>query len=127
EVDSSEMAFRVAGSMATKEALRRAHSVLLEPLMAIEVVTPGEFLGDILGDLSSRRAHIKNMEGHGDTQVVAAHVPLAEMFGYATQIRSMTQGRANHSLEFDHYGEVPDAIAREALKGQPLGSGIKGG
>ena len=120
EVDSSELAFRVAGSMAMREALRRASPVLLEPMMAIEVVTPGEFLGDILGELNGRRAHIRNLEGHGDTQVVTAHVPLAEMFGYATQLRSLTQGRASHSLEFDHYTEVPEATAREVVRGQPL-------
>lgn len=91
--------------------------------MAIEVVTPGEFLGDILGDLNSRRAHIRNLEGHGDTQVVAAHVPLAEMFGYATQLRSLTQGRASHTLEFHHYAEMPESIAREAVSRQPLHSG----
>ena len=116
EVDSSEIAFRMAGSMAMKEALRRANSVLLEPITAIEVVSPGEFLGDILGDLNGRRANIRNLEGHGDTQVVAAHVPLAEMFGYATQLRSMTQGRANHSMEFDHYAEAPAQVAREAVR-----------
>jgi elongation factor G len=116
DVDSSEMAFRVAGSMAMKEALRRARPVLLEPMMAIEVVTPGDFLGEIMGDLNGRRAHISNLEGHGDTQVVSAKVPLAEMFGYATDLRSMTQGRASHSMEFDRYDEVPAHITQEVVR-----------
>ncbi len=118
EVDSSDMAFRMAGSIGVKEAMRQAHPVLLEPVMAIEVVTPGEFLGDILGDLNRRRAHVRNLEGHGDTQVVTAHVPLAEMFGYATETRSMTQGRASYSMEFDHYAEVPEQVAREIVRKQ---------
>ncbi len=118
EVDSSDMAFRMAGSIGVKEAMRQAHPVLLEPVMAIEVVTPGEFLGDILGDLNRRRAHVRNLEGHGDTQVVTAHVPLAEMFGYATETRSMTQGRASYSMEFDHYAEVPEQVAREVVRKQ---------
>ncbi len=118
EVDSSDMAFRIAASMGMKEALRRAKPVLLEPVMAIEVVMPGEYLGEILGDLSSRRAHIRNMEGIGDTQVVTAHVPLADMFGYATQIRSLTQGRANYTMVFDHYAQVPEHIASEVMHKQ---------
>ena len=118
EVDSSDMAFRIAASMGMKEALRRAKPVLLEPVMAIEVVMPGDFLGEILGDLSSRRAHIRNMEGIGDTQVVTAHVPLSEMFGYATQIRSLTQGRANYTMVFDNYAEVPEHIASEVMHKQ---------
>ena len=118
EVDSSDMAFRIAASMGMKEALRRAKPVLLEPIMAIEVVMPGDFLGEILGDLSSRRAHIRNMEGIGDTQVVTAHVPLSEMFGYATQIRSLTQGRANYTMVFDNYAEVPEHIASEVMHKQ---------
>ena len=84
--------------------------------MALEVVTPGEFLGDILGDLSSRRGQIKKIEGHGDTQVASADVPLSELFGYATQLRSMTQGRANHSMEFDHYQQAPQELAREVVR-----------
>ncbi len=118
EVDSSDMAFRIAASMGMKEALRRAKPVLLEPVMAIEVVMPGDFLGEILGDLSSRRAHIRNLEGIGDTQVVTANVPLAEMFGYATQIRSLTQGRANYTMVFEQYAEVPDHIANEVMHKQ---------
>jgi len=115
EVDSSEVAFKIAGSLGTKAALQRAHPVLLEPIMSLEVVMPGEFLGDILNDLNGRRARIRNIEGLGDTQVVSAHVPLAEVFGYATQIRSLTQGRATHSIEFDHYQETPEEIAREVV------------
>ncbi len=119
EVDSSELAFKMAGSIAFKEATRRARPILLEPVMKVEVVTPGDFLGDVLGDLSSRRARIMNMEGRAETQVIRAHVPLAESFGYATSLRSMSQGRANYSMEFDHYEEVPKAVAEEvANKGR---------
>jgi len=115
-VDSSEMAFRIAGSMALKSALRNAGPVLLEPVMKIQVVTPGEYLGDVLADLSGRRGHIKSMEGHGDTQVVEAEVPLAAMFGYATSIRSLSQGRATHSMEFGQYERVPESIAETVAR-----------
>lgn len=115
DVDSSEMAFRIAGSMGMKEALRRGKSVLLEPMMSIEVISPGEFLGDILGDLNGRRAQIRNLEGQGDIQVITADIPLAETFGYATQLRSLTQGRANYSMEFSHYSKVPESIAQEVV------------
>ncbi len=111
EVDSSEMAFRVAGSMAVKEAMRRAKPVLLEPVMKAEIVTPGEFLGEVLGDLGRRRAGIKNIEGQGDIQAVRASVPLGESFGYAGTLRSLTQGRASYSLEFDNYQQAPEAVA----------------
>ncbi len=116
EVDSSEMAFRVAGGMGMREALRRAGSALLEPVMSVEVVTPGDFLGDILADLSGRRSQINNMEGQGDTQMVSAYTPLAEMFGYATDLRSITQGRASYTMEFDHYQRVPDNIVQEVVR-----------
>ncbi|MBI4202586.1 MAG: elongation factor G [Chloroflexi bacterium] len=116
EVDSSEMAFRAAGNIGVKEAIRRARPVLLEPVMAVEIITPGDFLGDILGNLNGRRAQIRNMEGQGSTQVINAHVPLAEMFGYATDLRSMTQGRANYTMEFSHYAEVPQQLAQELVK-----------
>ena len=116
EVDSSEMAFRVAGGIGMREALRRAGSVLLEPVMSVEVVTPGDFLGEILSDLSSRRSQINNMEGQGDTQMVSAYTPLAEMFGYATDLRSITQGRASYTMEFDHYQRVPDNIVQEVVR-----------
>ena len=111
DVDSSDMAFQVAGSMAAKAAVRKAKPILLEPIMKIEIVTPGEFLGDVLGDLGRRRANIRNIEGQADIQVVRAMIPLAESFGYAGTLRSLTQGRAAHSIEFDRYHEVPASIA----------------
>ncbi len=113
EVDSSEMAFQIAGSMALKEALKRANPVLLEPIMDVEVVVPEEFMGDVMGDLSSRRGHIQGMDSRGGGQVIRAMVPLSEMFGYATTARSKTQGRATFTMQFDHYAEVPQSIAAE--------------
>jgi elongation factor G len=113
EVDSSEMAFQIAGSMAAKEALKRANPVLLEPIMDVEVVVPEEFMGDVMGDLSSRRGHIQGMDSRGGGQVIRALVPLSEMFGYATTVRSKTQGRATFTMQFDHYAEVPKSIAAE--------------
>ena len=114
-VDSSEMAFKIAGSMAFKEAARAAKPILLEPIMGVEVVTPADFLGNVVGDLSSRRGKIGGMTQRGESQVVAADVPLAEMFGYSTQLRSMTQGRAVYSMQFDHYEEVPKAVAEQIV------------
>ena len=113
EVDSSEIAFKMAGSMALKAAVKQARPRLLEPIMKIEVVSPGAYLGDCLGDLNQRRAKIMNIEGRGDTQVVTAHVPLADTFGYATSLRSLSQGRATYTMEFDHYAEVPASLAAE--------------
>jgi elongation factor G len=113
DVDSSEMAFKVAGSMALREAARRAKPVLLEPIMAVEVVTPEEFMGDVIGDLNRRRGRIEGMEPRGNAQVIRAHVPLAEMFGYATDLRSATQGRATYTMQFDRYNEVPSALSEE--------------
>ena len=113
EVDSNEMAFQIAGSMAIKEALKRANPVLLEPMMDVEVVMPEEFMGDVMGDLSSRRGQIQGMDSRGGGQVIRAMVPLSEMFGYATTVRSKTQGRATFSMQFDHYAEVPKSIAAE--------------
>jgi elongation factor G len=113
EVDSSEMAFQIAGSMAAKEGLKRANPVLLEPIMDVEVVVPEEFMGDVMGDLSSRRGHIQGMDTRGGGQVIRAMVPLSEMFGYATTVRSKTQGRATFTMQFDHYAEVPQSIAAE--------------
>jgi elongation factor G len=113
DVDSSEMAFKVAGSMAFREAARRAKPVLLEPIMAVEVVTPEEFMGDVIGDLNRRRGRIEGMEPRGNAQVIRAHVPLAEMFGYATDLRSATQGRATYTMQFDRYSEVPSALSEE--------------
>ncbi len=112
-VDSSEMAFKMAGSIALKEAVKRAKPVILEPVMLMEVVTPGNFMGDILGDINSRRGKILNLEGLNDTQIIKAHVPLSELFGYATVMRSMTQGRATHTIEFSHYDPVPHSIAEK--------------
>jgi elongation factor G len=113
DVDSSEMAFQIAGSMAAKEALKRANPVLLEPVMDVEVVVPEEFMGDVMGDLSSRRGQIQGMDSRGGGQVIRAMVPLSEMFGYATTVRSKTQGRATFTMQFDHYAEVPKSIAQE--------------
>jgi elongation factor G len=111
QVDSSEQAFQIAGSMGVKDALRKGDAFLLEPIMKVDVFMPEEHLGDVMGDLSSRRGHILGMEGRGTTQTVQAYVPLSEMFGYATDLRSMTSGRATYSMEFDHYEELPGALA----------------
>ncbi|MAR14312.1 MAG: elongation factor G [Chloroflexi bacterium] len=115
DVDSSEMAFKMAGSMGVKAAISKANPQLLEPIMGIEVTTPEEHMGDVLSDLNSRRAQIQNMEAQNDAQVLKAHVPLGQMFGYATDLRSATQGRASYSMEFDHYSEVPQNIREELL------------
>ena len=115
DVDSSEMAFKIAGSMAFKEAARRAGPVLLEPIMNVEVVCPADYMGDILGDLSARRGKIGGMTQRGEAQVIGASVPLAEMFGYSTKLRSQSQGRAVYSMEFSHYEEVPKSKAEEII------------
>ncbi|HYS92613.1 MAG TPA: elongation factor G, partial [Candidatus Acidoferrales bacterium] len=115
EVDSSEMAFKIAASIGFKEAVRRARPALLEPVMDVEVVTPEEYMGAIVGDLNSRRGRIASMEARGSSQVIRAHVPLAQMFGYATEMRSMTQGRATYTMQFSRYEEVPPAIAEEIM------------
>jgi elongation factor G len=115
EVDSSEMAFKIAGSMGFKEAVRRSQPVLLEPVMDVEVVTPDEYMGAVVGDLNSRRGHIVSMEARGTSQVIRAHVPLGQMFGYATDMRSMTQGRATYTMQFARYEEVPASIAEEIM------------
>src|SRR5699024_9825940 len=115
EVDSSEMAFKVAGSMALKEAARKAQPVLLEPVMAVEVTTPEEYMGDVIGDLNARRGHVQSMDERSGSRVVKANVPLSEMFGYVSDLRSRTQGRANYSMQFDSYGEVPASVAREII------------
>ncbi|MFQ5583263.1 MAG: elongation factor G, partial [Calditrichia bacterium] len=116
EVDSSEMAFKIAGSMAAKNALSKAGPILLEPVMDVEVVVPEEYLGDVVGDLNSRRGKISGILPRKDAQVVECQVPLAEMFGYATALRSVTQGRAIYTMQFDHYSEVPKAIAEEIIE-----------
>ena len=115
DVDSSEMAFKVAGSMAFKNAMQRAKPKLLEPVMAVEVVTPEDYLGDVMGDLNSRRGHIEHLEPRGNAQAIRARVPLATMFGYATDLRSTTQGRATFTMQFDRYEEVPQSIAGELV------------
>ncbi len=115
EVDSSEMAFKIAASMAVKDAVTKAAPVVLEPMMRVEVTLPGEFIGDVIGDLNSRRGHVEGMDERGSTQIVRAFVPLAEMFGYATDLRSMTQGRASYSMELSHYAEVPASLAAELV------------
>jgi elongation factor G len=111
DTDSSEIAFKVAGSLALKDAVRRAKPVLLEPVFSVEVVTPEEFMGDVIGDLNRRRGQVSGMEQRGNAQVISAHVPLAEMFGYATDVRSNTQGRATYTMQFERYDEVPPNIA----------------
>jgi elongation factor G len=115
DVDSSEMAFKIAGSMGFKEGAAKAGPVLLEPMMAVEVVVPEEYMGDVIGDLNSRRGKIMGMESRGGAQVINSHVPLANMFGYATDVRSATQGRATYTMVFDHYEQVPKAIADEVI------------
>jgi elongation factor G len=118
DVDSSERAFKIAGSMAFKEAMKRAKPKLLEPTMAVEVTTPEDYLGDVMGNLNSRRGRIESMSPLGNAQVVKASVPLSEMFGYATDLRSMTQGRADFTMQFDRYEEVPQSIASEIIDAQ---------
>jgi elongation factor G len=115
DVDSSEMAFKIAGSMAIKEAARRAKAVLLEPIMAVEVVVPEEYMGDVIGDLNSRRGRIEGMELRGTTQIIKSMVPLSEMFGYATELRSRTQGRGSFTMHFGKYEEVPSSLAEEIV------------
>ena len=115
DVDSSEMAFKIAGSLAIKKACRAAKPVLLEPVMAVEVVTPDDYMGDVIGDLSSRRGRVEGMDQRGNSQVIHAQVPLADMFGYATDLRSRTQGRATYSMQFQAYNEVPEAVSKEII------------
>jgi elongation factor G len=125
DVDSSEMAFKVAGSMALKSAAQKASPVLLEPVMSVEVVTPEDFIGEVIGDLSRRRGKVQSQEPRGNAQAVHAYVPLGEMFGYATDLRSSTQGRANYTMQFEKYEPVPDNIAQEIVEhqaGEPVGA-----
>jgi elongation factor G len=116
EVDSSEMAFKIAGSLGFKEGTKKAGPILLEPIMGVEVVVPESYVGEVTGDLSSRRGKILNLEARNGMQILEARVPLAEMFGYATQLRSSTQGRATYTMQFSHYERVPAAIAEEAIR-----------
>jgi elongation factor G len=125
DTDSSEIAFKIAGSLALKEAARRAHPVLLEPIMAVEVVTPEDFVGTVIGDLSSRRGRIQGQDPRGNATAVKAYVPLSAMFGYATDLRSSTQGRATYTMQFERYDEVPANIAEEIVEhrtGEPVGA-----
>ncbi len=116
EVDSSEMAFKIAASMAIRENAKRANPVLLEPIMEVEVTTPEEYMGDVIGDLNSRRGQVEGMDQRGNARIIRAYVPLSEMFGYATDLRSNTQGRAQYVMQMDHYGEVPSNIAKEIIE-----------
>ena len=113
EVDSSEMAFKIAGSMAFKNAMAKANPVILEPMMKVEVTVPEEYMGDVIGDINSRRGRMEGMEALNGAQVIRAFVPLSEMFGYATSLRSRTQGRGVYSMVFDHYEEVPKNIQEQ--------------
>jgi len=115
EVDSSEMAFKIAGSMVFKAAARKADPALLEPMMAVEVITPEDNMGDVIGDLNSRRGQIQSMDERSGARVVKALVPLSEMFGYVGDLRSKTQGRASYSMVFDSYAEVPQSVAKEII------------
>jgi elongation factor G len=115
EVDSSELAFKIAGSMAFKEAARRANPVIMEPVMSVEVTTPEDFMGDVIGDLNSRRGQIQAMDERAGSRIVKATVPLSEMFGYVGDLRSKTQGRASYSMQFDSYAEVPANVAKEIV------------
>ena len=110
------MAFKIAGSMALKEAVQKGAPAILEPVMRVEVTVPEEYMGDIIGDINSRRGQIQGMEARGNAQIVKAFVPLSEMFGYATDMRSMTQGRASYSMFFDHYNQVPNNLAQQLMK-----------
>jgi elongation factor G len=124
DVDSSEMAFKIAGSMALQAGVRKANPAILEPIMKVEVTTPEEFMGDVVGDVSSKRGRIEQMTDRQGAKIIDAFVPLSSMFGYSTTLRSMTQGRANYSMEFDHYAEVPRNVADELIskssKGAPV-------
>jgi elongation factor G len=116
DVDSSEMAFKIAGSMAFQAALKKANPVILEPIFSVEVVTPEEYMGSVVGDLNSRRGRIEGMGTRSDAQVVKVTVPLSEMFGYATSLRSLSQGRAIYTMHFSHYDEVPTSVGEEIIE-----------
>ena len=115
DVDSSEVAFKIAGSMAYQDAAKKARPIIKEPIMDVEVVVPEEYMGDVMGDLSSRRGHITHMDSRGGLQVITARVPLSEMFGYSTNLRSMTQGRGNYTMQFASYDEVPKSVSEEII------------
>jgi len=116
EVDSSELAFKAAGSIALKEAVKKAGPVLLEPMMDIEVIVPEDYLGDIIGDLTSRRAKIEGITPRKNAQIVKGIVPLSEMFGYATSLRSLSQGRAIHTMQFSHYNKIPENVSNKIVE-----------
>jgi len=122
EVDSSEMAFKIAGSMAVKEAVAKAGGVIMEPMMKVEVIVPEDYTGSVVGDLNSRRGLINSLEQRGNAQAVNGHVPLSEMFGYATALRGMTQGRGQFVMEFDYYAELPRNLAEELIHGKASNS-----
>jgi len=115
DVDSSEIAFKIAGSMAFQDACKRARPVIMEPVMAVEVVTPEDYMGSVIGDITSRRGRIQSMEGRGNAQVITCKVPLSEMFGYATDLRSMSQGRANYTMQFASYEQAPKSVSEEVV------------
>jgi elongation factor G len=115
DVDSSEMAFKIAGSMAFQDAAKKAKPILLEPMMRVEVVVPKDYMGDVMGNLASRRGQIQSQEDRGGTQIISARVPLSEMFGYATDLRSRTQGRATYSMHFDRYEPAPPNVSEEVV------------
>jgi elongation factor G len=115
DVDSSEAAFKIAGSMAFQDAAKRANPILLEPIMKMQAITPDNFMGDVTGDISSKRGRVESMDDRGQIKVISALVPLSEMFGYATKLRSMTQGRGSFSMEFSHYEPVPKNIEQEIV------------
>jgi len=116
DVDSSELAFKMAGAIALKKGLEKAKSVILEPIMKLEVVTPEQFLGDIIGDLNAKRGHIETVDTQGEMYAILCHIPLAETFGYATRIRSLTQGRATHSMEFSRYQKLPAELTEKIME-----------
>jgi elongation factor G len=121
EVDSSEMAFEIAGSMAFKQAMEKGDAVLLEPIMKVEISTPEDYMGDVIGDINSRRGRVEGMEDIGGGKMIKGYVPLAEMFGYSTDLRSKTQGRGNYSMFFDHYEKVPKNVQEKVLGDKKAG------
>ena len=118
DVDSSESAFKIAGSMALQDGVKRANPVILEPIMKVQVIVPAEYLGDATGDLSSKRGKIEAMNDRGNIKIIDSQVPLSEMFGYATKLRSMSQGRGSFTMEFDHYEDVPQSVAALIIEGK---------
>ena len=120
DVDSSEMAFKIAGSMAFKEAMRKGDPILLEPIMKVDITVPEEYMGDVIGDVNSRRGRIEGMEARNNAQIIHSYVPLAEMFGYATDLRSKTQGRGVYAMEVHHFDPVPKSIQEKIISGKSV-------